>query len=84
MGIFSYFAYRSLVRLVEENTATAPRELPKVELPPAVRQTLKNRIESFKKAVDTGSGIETLVLTADEVNARTIEENPDSRRGRCT
>ncbi len=75
MGIFSYMAYRSLVRFVEENTASTPREIPRVELPDAARRTLKERIESFKKAKDAGEATEPLILTADEVNTL-IEEDP--------
>ena len=76
VGILSYFVYRSVVRLVDENTATAPRELPKVELPAVERRTLKERIESFKKAIDAGESAETLFLTADEINAL-IDEDPN-------
>ncbi len=74
VGIFSYVVYRSFVRIVAENTDTAPRELPKVELPVAAQQTLNKRIESFKKAIDAGVAAEPLVLTAAEVNAL-IEQN---------
>jgi hypothetical protein len=75
VGVFSYMAYRSLVRFVEENTATAPRELPKVALPDAAELSLKARIESFKKAIDAGEPTEPLILTADDLNAL-IEEDP--------
>jgi hypothetical protein len=76
VGIFSYLFYRSVVRLVEEHTATAPRELPKVKMPAAAQRTIKERVESFKKAVDAGEATEPLVLTADEVNAL-IEQEPN-------
>ena len=77
-----YIVYRFLNRLVDEYTATAPRELPKVEMPAEQRQALKDRVEAFRKAVEEGTPTEPLVLTSDDLNAL-IEEKPDSR-GRST
>ena len=61
---------------MSRRTRPPRRELPKVELPAAAQRTLKERIESFKKAVDAGEATEPLVLTADEVNAL-IEDDPN-------
>ncbi len=64
-------------QLVDEYTlGTAPRQLPKVEMPAEQRQTLKDRVEAFRKAVDAGTPTEPLVLTSDDLNAL-IEENPE-------
>ena len=51
----------ALNQLVEEYTATAPRELPKVEMPAEQRQALKDRVEAFRKAVEAGTPTEPLV-----------------------
>jgi hypothetical protein len=71
-----YIGYRFLNQLVDQYTATAPRDLPKVEMPPEKRQALKDRAEAFRKAVEAGSPVEPLVLTSDDLNAL-IEEEPD-------
>ena len=64
------------IRQVDEYTATAPEQLPTVEMPAEKRQALKDRVEAFRKAVDAGTAIEPLVLTSDDLNAL-IEENPE-------
>ena len=76
VAIGVYIGYRFLNQLVEEYTATAPRELPKVEMPAEQRQTLKDRVEAFRKAVKEGTPTEPLVLTSDDLNAL-IEEEPE-------
>jgi hypothetical protein len=76
VAIGVYFGLRLLNQAVEEYTGTAPRELPKVEMPPEKRQILMDRVEAFNKAVDGGVPTEPLELTSDDLNAL-IEENPD-------
>jgi hypothetical protein len=76
VSIVLYVGYRFARQQVEKYTGTAPRELPKVEMPAEQRETLKERVESFRKAVDAATPIEPLVLTSDDLNAL-IEENPD-------
>jgi hypothetical protein len=76
VGVGAYFAYRLVNQLVDQYTSTTPRELPKVEMPPEQRQTLKNRIEAFRKAVDAGTPTEPLVLTSDDLNAL-IDDNEE-------
>jgi hypothetical protein len=76
VGVGFYMLYRALGRAVEQYTATAPRELPKVEMPPERRQSLKERYDAFRKALDEGTATDPLVLTGDDVNAL-IEEEPD-------
>ena len=70
-----YVGYRFLNQAVEDYTATAPRELPKSEMPPEQRQVLKDRVAAFRKAVEEGTPTEPLELTGDDLNAL-IEENP--------
>jgi hypothetical protein len=76
VGLGFYFLYRALGRLVEEYTATAPRELPKVEIPSEERESVKERFDAFRHAIDSGTPTEPLVLTADDLNAL-IEERTD-------
>ena len=72
----TFFLYRFVSQLVEDYTSTAPRELPKVEMPAEQRQVLKDRVEAFRKAVDAGTPTEPLVLSSDDLNAL-IEDNDD-------
>ena len=65
-----------LGQMVNEYTATAPEQLPTVEMPAEKRQELKDRVEAFRKAVEAGTAIEPLVLTSDDLNAL-IEKNPE-------
>jgi hypothetical protein len=76
IGVGAFLFYRFLGRVVEEYTATAPRELPKVEMPAEQRQAVKQRFEAFRKAATEGKATEPLVLTSDDLNAL-IEENPE-------
>ncbi len=68
VGILIFVGYRMASRYVEEYTATAPVQLPKVEMPEEQRQAVKDRFDSFKKAVNDGTPIEPLVLTSDDLN----------------
>jgi len=76
VAVILFFGYRFASQVVEQYTATTPRELPKVEMPAEQRESLKDRVESFRKAVEAGTPIEPLVLTSDDLNAL-IEENPE-------
>jgi hypothetical protein len=76
VAIGIYIGYRFLNQLVDEYTAAAPRELPKVEMPAEKRQALKDRVEAFQKAVTEGTSTEPLELTGDDLNAL-IEEKPE-------
>jgi hypothetical protein len=76
IGVIFFVLYRWLGNVVEEYTATAPSELPKVEMPAEQRATLKERVEAFRAAIKEGRPTEPLVLTADELNAL-IQDNPD-------
>ena len=72
---FTDLGYRYFVEFVEENTATAPRELPRVEVAPEARLAIKEKVEDFEKPA-AAEPDQNLVLTADEINAL-IDENPD-------
>lgn len=61
---------------VEKFTAAAPKELPKVELPPAKLEEINQRLEEFEKSVEGPGEAEQLVLTAEEINGL-IQQNPD-------
>jgi hypothetical protein len=76
IGVVTYLGFRLLGRVVEEWTATAPSELPKVEMPAEEREVLKDRVNEFKTAVASGAPSEPLVLTSTELNAL-IEEDPN-------
>ncbi len=75
-GLGVYFGYRFATQMVEEYTATAPRDLPKVEMPAEQRESLKKHVEGFRKAVEEGKAVEPLVLTSEDLNAL-IEEEPN-------
>jgi hypothetical protein len=75
-AVLGYFAYRALNQLVDQYTATEPRELPKVDMPEEQRASLKERVDSFRKSVEAGTPTEPLVLTSNDLNAL-IEENAD-------
>jgi hypothetical protein len=72
----SYFLYRFVAQAVEQYTATAPRDLPKVDVAVDQRESVKKRAEEFKKAVEDGKAVEPLVLTGDDLNVL-IEEAPE-------
>lgn len=78
LAVVSYFGYRYLSQLVEQWTATAPVELPRVEIPEADRKQVHERIDAFRQALDKGTASEPLVLTSDDLNAL-IEDNADFR-----
>jgi hypothetical protein len=75
IGAVSYLLYRTFTQYVEQYTDTAPRELPKVDIPAEKREALKKHVDEFRKAVDEGKAVEPLVLTGDDLNAL-IEEEP--------
>src|SRR5262249_32356890 len=76
LGVSIYLGYRWVTKMVDTYTATAPRDLPKVQMPEEQRKALKDRVETFRKAVNEGTPTDTLVLTSDDLNAL-IEEEPE-------
>ena len=76
IAVIAFFTYQFVNKLVDEYTATAPRELPKLDMPPEQQQAVKDRVEAFRKAVEAGTPTEPLVLTSDDLNAL-IEDNAE-------
>jgi hypothetical protein len=75
LGVTAFLGYRLVNKLVMEWTATAPVELPKVQISEDERRSVRERVEAFHKAVNAGTATEPLVLSGDDLNAL-IEENP--------
>jgi hypothetical protein len=69
VGIGFFFVYRWLGELVDQYTATAPRELPRVEMPAEDRRTVDERYDSFVAAIKAGRPTEPLVLSGQDLNA---------------
>lgn len=80
VGVAGFFTYRFAMKLVEDNTSTTPKVLPKVEMTEEQRKTLDDRVAAFKKALDDGADAEPLVLTADELNAVVAEHGKTEGR----
>lgn len=77
MGVVTFMGYRLVQQQINKYTASAPRDLPSVEVTAEEATAIKNRVESFKKAIDDlEPEVEPLILTADEINAL-IANNPD-------
>ncbi len=77
VGLVSFFLYRWAGKMVDEYTGTAPRELPKVEMPDDNRRMVVERYDAFRKAVEAGKPTEPLVLSSEDLNALIEERAPD-------
>lgn len=64
-----YFAARYAVNQLARFTQAAPMSLPKVEMAEEELTRLRDRVESFRKAVVEQRAAEPLVLTEREINA---------------
>ncbi|MHC5542992.1 hypothetical protein ACYOEI_32625, partial [Singulisphaera rosea] len=80
IALVGFFGYRFAMKLVEDNTSTTPKTLPKVQMTEEQRKTLDDRVAAFKKALDDGEDAEPLVLTADELNAVVAEHGKTEGR----
>ena len=76
VGVIFFIVYRWIGSVVDEYTATAPRELPRIEMPAEQHATLKQRVDAFRSAIKEGRPTEPLVLSSDEINSL-IQDNPD-------
>jgi hypothetical protein len=76
LGILAFVAYRFFNRMIDEYTGTEPIALPALKMSDENRDEVKNRWDSFRKAVNAGTASEPLVLTSDDLNAL-IEQNPE-------
>jgi hypothetical protein len=81
VGLIFFFVYRWAGKMIDEYTGTAPRELPKVEMPAENRRTLAERVDAFEKAVKEGKPTEPLVLSSEDLNAL-IEERAPNLKGK--
>lgn len=73
-GIMVYVGVSYYNRMINTYTATAPDKIPVVTFPEDRLKELDGRYNDFKSALDKGEA-RTIVLTADELNAK-VEENP--------
>ena len=76
VGVGFYFFYQFVGKMVDQYTATAPTELPRVEMPEEERKTVAERVKAFREALKEGTPAEPLVLTSEEINAA-IEQDAD-------
>ncbi len=61
---------------VEEWTSTVPAELPRIQISETERESARERVVAFRKALEEGTATNPLVLTSDDLNAL-IEADPD-------
>lgn len=78
LAVLAFLAMRFFSGLVEEWTSPAPAELPRIQVSDEEKQSVRERVDAFKKALDEGTAVDPLVLTGDDLNAL-IEENSDLR-----
>jgi hypothetical protein len=76
VGVMFFFIYRWFEGMLEEYTATAPRALPKVEMPAERRRTVAERFDDYCAAVESGRPTEPLVLDSQDLNALIEERSP--------
>jgi len=76
LAVIAFFLMRFFSGVVDEWTSPTPMELSRPEIPEERRQSVRQRVDEFRKAVDEGTATEPLVLTSDDLNAL-IEENED-------
>jgi hypothetical protein len=73
-----HYAKKALTGLINEYTDTQPMALPKVQMPPAELERLKQRFTAFEEAVKADRPTAPLELSADEINAL-IASGPDKQ-----
>ena len=70
LGIFGYYFFKSTSkRWIQDYTETAPAEIEKVEYTRDQMDALLVRVAGFKEALDRGTNLLELLLTADDLNA---------------
>jgi hypothetical protein len=74
IGVATFLFYRWAERMIDEYTATAPRELPKIEMPTEQRKTVKERWDAFRAAIKEGKPTEPLVLDSNDLNVLIDED----------
>ena len=78
IGVLAYLGVRVAYRFIDEWTSTAPIELPKVQISEEQRKAVRDRVDTFRDALEKGTAVEPLVLTGDDLNAL-VEESADFR-----
>jgi hypothetical protein len=78
LGVLTYLGVRVAYRFIDEWTSTAPMELPKVQITEDQRKSVKDRVDTFRDALEKGKAVEPLILTGDDLNAL-IEDSADFR-----
>lgn len=78
IGGLIYMGVRVAYRFIDEWTSTAPMELPKVQVTEDQRKMVKERVDTFREALEKGTAVEPLVLTGDDLNAL-IEDSEEFR-----
>lgn len=72
----AYLVYRVINGYLEQYTATAPRELPRLQISEEERKGVVERLKAFRQAVKDQTATEPFVLTGDDLNAL-VEEVPE-------
>lgn len=70
VGIAGYFVLKNTTeRWIRDFTETTPAQIEKVEFTRAQTDAMQARLASFKQALDGGTNLIELILTADDLNA---------------
>jgi hypothetical protein len=69
LAVLAYIGMRLFSGLVEEWTSPAPAELPSVQVSEEERQSVRERVDAFRNALEEGTAIDPPVLTSDDLNA---------------
>ena len=75
LAVAAFVVYRTLTQYVEDYTALAPVDLPKVEITEAQRKSAVERARTFRDALKARVDTAPLVLTGDDLNAL-VQESP--------
>lgn len=75
LAVVAFVIYRTLTQYVEDYTAVAPADLPKIEITEQQRQSAVERARKFREALKAKAKTEPLVLTGDDLNALVQESD---------
>ncbi len=77
LAVAGFFAVRGIFTgLIENYTDTVPMELPESAMPAEEYAALEERLKTFRTALEQGTAVEPLALTAEDINAL-IQNDPD-------
>ena len=77
-GIGGYALLRFFVNTAKEYSDTEPVPMPPVVMPEKEREELRQRVNTYAKALDDRTASEPLILTAEDINAL-LDDNPNFR-----